>query len=144
MRLSNPPGCAADLADLERQISDILGSSSPENLGRRAAQAGRHEGVGASDHRCLQPIPNTADAAFARGISKNAGQPSSRALALVVPFLVITGVGVTLFMQGGPGGKPPAIDAAGIAKQAQLTAAERMPSQSPLGAVASSSNFDHP
>jgi len=134
MTLSNPPVRAVDLADLERQISDILTSSSPENLGGRAAKVGRHEGVGALDDEPLQPIPATADAAFSRGVSNNAGQPSSRALALVVPFLIITGVGVALFMQGGSGGNPPAIEATG-----------RMPSQSALGATAaSSSNSDHP
>ena len=163
MTLSNPPVRAVDLGDLERQISDILSSFSPRGLDGRTAQVGRDEGIAVLDGHDLERVPSTASAAHARGVSEQAGagivavpscsdeafaangskngsHAASRGLALVVPFLVLAGVGVALLMRGGPGSKPPEVS--GIAKQTPFAAVYWMPSQSALGAPASSSDPD--
>ena len=163
MTLSNPPVHAFDLGELERQISEILSSSTPEGLDGRTAQVGRDEGIAVLDGHDLERVPSTASAALARGVSEQAGagivavpscsdeafaangskngsHSASRGLALVVPFLVLAGVGATLLMRGEPGSKPPEVS--GIAKQTPFVAAYRMPSQSALGAPVSSTDPD--
>jgi hypothetical protein len=102
----------------------------------------------ASDGGIVGSAPDAPDAALARRPSKRRGHPSSRALALVVPLLLVAGgIGVAVMMRAGPtAGLGTRVPIMGDASSQQVAhaAGAQAPSQSTLGTVGSSTNPDQP
>jgi hypothetical protein len=102
----------------------------------------------ALDGDSVGSVPDTPDAALSRRPSRRRSHLSSRALALVVPLLLVTvGVGAAMMMRAGPmaglGTRAPIIRADGASSQQVAHPAGAQPlSQSTLGTVGSPTNPD--